>query len=28
MMVELWTGRREMGDEAEKGMEDTSGIEK
>jgi len=28
MMVELWTGKREMGDEDENDMEDTSGYEK
>jgi len=27
MMVELWTRKREMGDEDEKDMEDTSGEE-
>jgi hypothetical protein len=28
MMVELWTRRREMGDEDENNMEDTSGYDK
>jgi len=28
MMVELWTSKREMGDEDENDMEDTSGYEK
>jgi len=28
MMVELWTRKREMGDEDENDMEDTSGHEK
>jgi len=28
MMVELWTRKREMGDEDENDMEDTSGPEK
>jgi len=28
MMVELWTRKREMGDEDEHNMEDTSGPEK
>ena len=28
MMVELWTRKREMGDEDENDMEDTSGYEK
>ena len=28
MMIELWTRRREMGDEDENDMEDTSGYEK
>jgi hypothetical protein len=28
MMVELWTRKREMGDEHESDMEDTSGYEK
>jgi len=28
MMVELWTRKREMGDEDENAMEDTSGYEK
>jgi len=28
MMVELWTRKREMGDEVENDMEDTSGYEK
>jgi len=28
MMVELWTRKREMGDEDENDMEDTSGNEK
>jgi len=28
MMVELWTRKREMGDEDENYMEDTSGYEK
>jgi len=28
MMVELWTRKREMGDEIENDMEDTSGYEK
>jgi len=28
MMVELWTRKREMGDEDEKDMEDTTGYEK
>jgi len=28
MMVELWTGKREKGDEDENDMEDTSGYEK
>ena len=28
MTVELWTGKREMGDEDENDMEDTSGYEK
>jgi len=28
MMVELWTTKREMGDEDENDMEDTSGYEK
>jgi hypothetical protein len=28
MTVELWTRKREMGDEDEKDMEDTSGYEK
>jgi len=28
MMVELWTRNREMGDEDENGMEDTTGYEK
>jgi len=28
MMVELWTRKREMGDEDENDMEDTSGAEK
>jgi len=28
MMVELWTRNREMGDEDENDMEDTSGYEK
>jgi len=28
MMVELWTRKREMGDEDEYDMEDTSGYEK
>jgi len=28
MMVELWTRKREMGDENENDMEDTSGYEK
>jgi len=28
MVVELWTRKREMGDEDENDMEDTSGYEK
>jgi hypothetical protein len=28
MMVELWTRKREIGDEDESDMEDTSGYEK
>jgi len=28
MMIELWTGKREMGDEDENDPEDTSGYEK
>jgi len=28
MMIELWTRMREMGDEDENNMEDTSGYEK
>ena len=28
MMVELWTRKREMGDEDENGMEDMSGYDK
>jgi len=28
MMVELWMRKREMGDEAEDDMDDTSGYEK
>jgi len=28
MMVEMWAGNREMGDEDENDMEDTSGYEK
>jgi len=28
MMVELWTRKREMGDENENDVEDTSGYEK
>jgi len=28
MMVELWTRKREMGDDDENDMEDTSGTEK
>jgi len=28
MMVELWTRKREMGDEDENNMENTSGYEK